>query len=166
MSTSATKRTRRAARMIAAVALACIGGCTEPQPPRHLSIPGADPAQGRVLVERFGCGACHTIPRVTGARGVVGPPLTDFAQRTLLAGHLPNAPRTLVPFLIDPPALMPDTAMPSLRLTQAQARDIAAFLYTLGADRAEVDRGGPPLDLVPAARSRPDAPLAAGSARP
>ena len=44
----------------------------------------------------------------------------------------------LVAWLRDPPAISPGTAMPNLDLTEAQARDMAAYLYTLGARGAAV----------------------------
>ncbi len=149
---------------VLSAATAILVGCGDAQPPNHLRIADADPERGRDLVQALGCGACHTIPRVPAARGVVGPPLIDFAQRTIVAGHLPNVPRNLVPFLIDPPALLPDTAMPSLGLQAAAARDVAAFLYSLGS--AETSVQPPDLALDIGAQPAPTAPLASGAARP
>ncbi len=106
------------------------------QTPDHLWIPGADPERGRGLVMRYDCGVCHTIQSVRGARGIVGPKLERFAERTVLAGSMANVPRNLVAWLMDPPAIDPATAMPDLGLSEAEARDIAAFLYTLGASAA------------------------------
>jgi cytochrome c1 len=40
-------------------------------------------------------------------------------------------PTDLMAWLIDPPAIDPRTAMPNMGVTQADARDIAAYLYTL-----------------------------------
>jgi cytochrome c1 len=40
-------------------------------------------------------------------------------------------PDRLVPWILDPRALDPDTAMPGLGLTEREARDAAAYLYTL-----------------------------------
>ncbi len=153
-------------RFTFAIAFATIvfAGCRAVEPPIHLRIDGSDPTRGRRLVGEVGCGACHAIPHVTGAHGVVGPPLQYFARRTVLAGHLPNVPRTLVPFLMDPPALRPDTAMPNVGLQIGAARDIAAFLYTLGA--AGTSSGVPVLPLGAGSQSKADAPLALGAARP
>jgi mono/diheme cytochrome c family protein len=116
------------------VALLALAACTEAAPPAHLAIPGADPNRGRALIGDFGCGSCHVVDGVTGANGVVGPPLENFANRTLLAGTFPNVPRFLVPWLMDPPDLKPETAMPDLGVSGSQARDIASYLYTLGSD--------------------------------
>jgi mono/diheme cytochrome c family protein len=114
--------------------LLALAACSEAAPPTHLAIPGADPDRGRALIADYGCGSCHFVEGVTGANGLVAPPLENFANRTLLAGTFPNVPRFLVPWLIDPPDLKPETAMPDLGVSEAQARDIASYLYTLGSD--------------------------------
>ncbi len=129
---------RQAARAGAALALSIVAACDSPAPPAHLRIAGGDAERGRLLIQRYECGACHTIEGVRGANGIVGPPLTDFAQRVVLAGILPNAPRTLVPWLMNPPAIAPNTAMPDLGIGEREARDIATYLYTLGAHKAQV----------------------------
>ncbi len=94
--------------------------------------PGADVARGRALVAATGCGSCHVIPGLARARGMGGPPLTNFGQRAYIAGRLPNQPDALVRWLLDPPAVDSLTAMPRVGFSVAQARDVAAYLYTLG----------------------------------
>ena len=44
---------------------------------------------------------------------------------------LPNTPQNLIRWIQNPPAVDPLTAMPNVGVTQADARDIAAYLYTL-----------------------------------
>jgi cytochrome c1 len=61
----------------------------------------------------------------------VGPPLTSFARRTYIAGEVPNTLEYLVRWIEMPQAIEPGTAMPNLGVTEDQARDIAAYLYTL-----------------------------------
>ncbi len=125
-----------------------LGACGEASaPPAFLHVPGGEPERGRSLIHAYGCGTCHVIEGIRGARGTVGPPLVDYAERRLLAGVLPNAPRYLVPWLMDPPSLDPQTGMPALGLTEPEARHIAAYLYTLGASRAQVYPNAPPLEL-------------------
>jgi mono/diheme cytochrome c family protein len=114
------------------VVLLALAACSEAAPPAHLAIPGADPDRGRALIADYGCGSCHVVDGVTGADGLVAPPLENFANRTLLAGSFPNVPRFLVPWLMDPPDLKPETAMPNLGVSDMEARDIASYLYTLG----------------------------------
>ena len=92
-----------------------------------------DPVRGRAIIASgaHGCTACHAIPGIRTARGVVGPPLGGLARRAFIAGQLPNNMGVLVAFLQDPPALAPRTGMPDVGLTLEEARHIAAFLYTL-----------------------------------
>jgi cytochrome c1 len=132
----ASARDIRAARLIlllsAAVTL-CIG-CDLTYPEWIVaanSSAGSETARGRALIQQFGCGSCHTIPGVQGARGLVGPPLLWFARRSFIAGELPNTPDNLVLFLRSPQTIHPRTAMPSVGLSELQARDVAAYLYTL-----------------------------------
>lgn len=97
-------------------------------------MPGASPANGREVVERLGCGSCHDIPAIAWPSGSVGPSLEGFAGRALIAGTLPNRPDRLVPFLMDAPSLVPGSAMPPIPMTREEARDVAAWLYTLGSE--------------------------------
>ena len=92
---------------------------------------GGNPAHGRTAIEAHGCTACHEIPAIEGPRGKVGPSLEGFAQRTFIAGELPNTPENLVHWVQNPHALIPSTAMPNVNLTPEEARDVAAYLYTL-----------------------------------
>jgi cytochrome c1 len=62
---------------------------------------------------------------------VAAPNLTNVVLRPTLAGEtIPMSPDTLRRWLLDPPALKPGTPMPRLGLTDDQARDLAAFLYS------------------------------------
>jgi cytochrome c2 len=92
---------------------------------------GGDPARGRELAEYYGCGACHRAPGAGLLRGTVGPDLAGFADRAYIAGVLTNRPGALVDWLINPPRFAPDTAMPDMGVTAVDARDLAAWLYTL-----------------------------------
>lgn len=94
------------------------------------TLPG-DPGRGAKLIVQYSCSACHTVPGIRRARGRVGPPLDFFAERTYIGGELPNTPDTLVRWIMDAPGLIPATAMPRLGVSEADARDIAAYLYTL-----------------------------------
>lgn len=118
--------------------MAATAGCEEALPPPHLRVAGGDPERGATAITAYGCGGCHTIPGIRDADGTVGPPLTDYAMRGYVAGVLPNWPRHLVRWIVNPPAISPQTAMPALGVTEQDARDIAAYLYTLGAARAAV----------------------------
>ncbi len=92
---------------------------------------GGDPEQGRLLLRQFACGSCHSIPGVANAGGKVGPPLEHIARRVYLAGVLPNTPQNMARFIRDPAQFAPRTAMPDMKVTEAHARDMVAYLYTL-----------------------------------
>jgi cytochrome c2 len=95
-------------------------------------VPGpGDAKRGRQLAEQVGCGSCHSIPGIPSANGQVGPPLDKLAERAYLAGILPNHFDTLTAWIAQPQRYAPNSAMPNLGLTEDQARDIAAYLYTL-----------------------------------
>jgi cytochrome c2 len=95
------------------------------------AIAGGSIDRGRQAIESVGCGACHVVAGIPGAVGQVGPPLTGVATRAIIGGVLPNTPENMVAWIEDPPSLAPNTAMPNLGLSQADARDIVAYLYTL-----------------------------------
>jgi cytochrome c1 len=88
-------------------------------------------AVGAVALRTYGCSSCHSIPGIEGPRAMVGPPLDHLANRVYLAGQLPNNPANLVHWIERPHDIHPDTVMPNMDLPDRDARDIAAYLYTL-----------------------------------
>ncbi|HTK29675.1 MAG TPA: c-type cytochrome [Vicinamibacterales bacterium] len=116
--------------MLVVAAAGCRGNNPEEAVAYNVST-GGDAGRGRAVIERHDCGACHTIPGVRGARGLVAPPLFWFSRRTYIAGELPNTPENLVLWVRSPQSVEPRTAMPALGLSEQEARDVAAYLYTL-----------------------------------
>ena len=100
-------------------------------PRAYRTIAGGEPSRGKRVIVQKSCGSCHTIPGIPNARGLVGPPLYFFSRRTYIAGELPNTPENLVKWISSPQSVEPKTAMPTLGLSQQQARDVAAYLYGL-----------------------------------
>lgn len=92
---------------------------------------GGDPVKGRGVIRKYGCGGCHQIPGIAQARGMVGPPLAGVGERVYLAGRLENNPSNMMRWIQSPKSVDPQTAMPDLGLSGAEARDTAAYLYTL-----------------------------------
>ena len=95
------------------------------------AITGGDPEYGPALMRKYGCQACHTIPGVAGADGLVGPPLGGIAARSYIAGVLPNTPQNMMRWIQNPKGVDSLTAMPNTGVTDSDARHIAAYLYTL-----------------------------------
>jgi cytochrome c1 len=128
-------RTLRAAAALAVVtlgtslSLACHGETVEAA--YAYAIDDRAAQAGRDVIRDSGCGACHTIPGVPGAAGLVGPPLTAFGRRGYIAGRVSNNRSNLVRWLIDPRTVDPMTVMPRVGLSDQQARQAAAYLYTL-----------------------------------
>jgi len=117
--------------LVAAVGgLLLVAGCGDQASLPHWNT-GGDPRHGALIITRESCGACHAIPDIQQADGQVGPSLTHFAERTMIAGVLPNTPANLERWIQYPQAITPGNAMPNSGLDDAQARDVAAYLYTL-----------------------------------
>ncbi len=117
-------------RLAFVTACMILGACAR-QDSYQPQVPGGDAQRGRIALRQHECGVCHLIPGIHAARGYVGPPLTTFAMNVYVAGKYPNTPAYLVRWIMDAPALAPETAMPALGVTEAEARDMAAYLYTL-----------------------------------
>ena len=139
------RTTRRTTRTPTAIALAAaaltlaplllLAGCTsetrQAEAREAAYLTGGDPERGRALMRPYGCASCHTIPGVPGADAMVGPPLTGFAERAYVAGVLPNSPANLVRWIRHPRQVDSLTVMPDMGVGERDARDIAAYLYTL-----------------------------------
>jgi len=90
---------------------------------------GGNPARGKELVENIGCLGCHAIGDnkvVRETRGLnydIAPELTKIGSKV--------NPQWLYDWLKNPRHYLPNTKMPSLRLTDQEASDIVAYLMTL-----------------------------------
>jgi cytochrome c1 len=125
---------RLAGVFAAGLALVAAGACRGNNPEEGVGYSvhtGGSAARGMQVIRAYGCGSCHTIPGVQGADGLVAPPLYWFSRRTFIAGEVPNTPANLVRWVRSPQSIEPNTAMPTLGLNEQQARDVAAYLYTL-----------------------------------
>lgn len=95
------------------------------------ALTGGDPAKGPDLMLRYGCAGCHEVRGVRGPGGLVGPPLTTVGKRVYIAGRLINTPANLVHWITNPREVDPKTAMPVTGISDAEARDVAAYLLAL-----------------------------------
>ena len=128
--------------VLAIVATISVAGC-QGQPTAALSKAGCtrpagisgDTSSGRQLFLARGCVACHRAKSVPQATGTIGPDLTgidDAARRPMLAGNqLANTPENVRRWIMDPQGVKPGTPMPNLDLTDKEADDLVALLYTL-----------------------------------
>jgi cytochrome c len=90
---------------------------------------GGNARLGRVVIRKYGCNTCHEISGVPGARGLIGPPLTNIGQRYYIAGELANTPNNLMSWIQHPHQIEPHTLMPEMGVSEQDSRDIAAYLY-------------------------------------
>lgn len=109
---------------IAATASDCDG------PPRTRATNAAI-ERGRAAVAQYGCDACHAIGSAANGRIVAAAPLDGIERRSYIAGVLPNSFDNLVRWIRNPQRIKPRTAMPVLDVSDADARNIAAYLYSL-----------------------------------
>ncbi len=94
---------------------------------------GGNADHGRLLVDSIGCKGCHVIgddTRMRAARGVS----FDIAPELTRAGSKLD-PDWAFEWIKNPKKFRPTTRMPSLRLSDQEARDIVAYLMTLRDDR-------------------------------
>ncbi len=112
-------------------------------------VTGGDAERGAHVMGQMGCGTCHGY----GAERIPESPVPvalaegELERGKALAPDLRHTrarfrPRALVRWLEDPKAVKPDTAMPGIKLTEQQARDVSAYLL-------EKDLGPAPVYAVP-----------------
>jgi cytochrome c len=93
------------------------------------TITGGDASRAPDIIRRHGCAGCHTIPGIPGADGQVGPPLSGLIHRLYIGGVTTNSPEHLIQWIVSPQAFSPRSAMPATGISEAEARDVAAYLY-------------------------------------
>lgn len=110
--------------------LVLLAGCRgdDPDP---VEVEGGDPETGAELIQEYGCGECHLIPDIEGADGGDAPGLQLWPNRAFVAGGLDNTPENTRRFIQNPDEIRPGTEMPDLGLSEQEARDITAYLFTL-----------------------------------
>jgi cytochrome c oxidase subunit 2 len=95
--------------------------------------------EGAALFKQFttgkgsgSCLACHSVDP-TGQEGAqIGPNLTHFGSRTVLAGGiLENTPENVARWLADPGAVKPGARMPDYALSEEQIEDLVVYLESL-----------------------------------
>lgn len=125
----------RARRVLPLALASALAGCLadlDPRAPReHREVAGGQAREAPAAMRDYGCNSCHTIPGVRGANSLVGPPLTAFSRRRFIGGRVPNTAETLVLWIRNPQGVKPGTAMPDLGVSDQDARNMAAYLYTL-----------------------------------
>ncbi|WP_414474518.1 c-type cytochrome [Microvirga sp. M2] len=104
---------------------------TTPRSPEVFWKPEDAVRRGQVAIQQYACPACHVILGIRGPDAQVGPPLEGLAARIYPAGVLLNTPANMITWLRNPQEVKPLSAIPNLGVSERDARDIAAYLYTL-----------------------------------
>ncbi len=109
--------------------------------------PRGDAKSGEQIVKSIGCQGCHVVGE--GSRSEAGPRRT-FGQALENIGNKTTY-EWVFNWVRDPKHFNPNTYMPNLRLTDAQAADVATYLMTLkqaGGDQPKATFGDPDIDGV------------------
>jgi mono/diheme cytochrome c family protein len=109
-----------AALTVAALAVLALASCG--------SSPSTASKRGQDQIVYYGCGACHTIGGIRDADADVGPALTNFKHKQFVGG-LPLSRANTVRWIMNAPAIAPQTDMPDLGVTHSQAEAITTYLY-------------------------------------
>lgn len=120
-----------AAGILIAVGIAAGFAANSRRQSEHIAraMTGGDPTRAPALIRRYGCAGCHTISGIPGGDGQVGGSLEDLRKRVYIAGVVGNSPDNLIQWIVAPRAFAPRTAMPTTGISEAEARDVAAYLY-------------------------------------
>jgi putative membrane protein len=117
--------------LLVVIAAAGVSACGNSADREAEQLTGGSVARGKTAIGKYGCAACHTIPGIEAATATVGPPLSKIAVRQYLGGHLINTPDNMEQWIQHPQKIDPKNVMPEMGVTEQDARDITAFLYTL-----------------------------------
>ncbi len=111
-----------------ALVAAALAGCGPS--PLH-SANAARVEHGRVLLERYHCGTCHSIPSVAAARGQLAASLDGYGLRSYIVGRVRNEPAMLARWIAEPDSIVPGTLMPDMGVSPADAQAMAVYLGQL-----------------------------------
>lgn len=120
--------------------------------PKHPRLLGGDAARGRTVVESVGCTACHRVEDPPAVDPADERRVVERVAGTMLRNHGPElsriglktTPEWIAAWVADPQAHSPGSRMPSLRLSDRERADVAAYLMTRTAGPATP--AAPPTD--------------------
>ena len=98
---------------------------------RAIALTGGDPDKAMPAIVRYGCAACHEIPGAQMPGGRAAQSLLGITDRIYLGGAVNNTPDNLIRWIANPKQFDPKTAMPVTGISDAEARNVAAYLYRM-----------------------------------
>jgi cytochrome c2 len=108
---------------------------SEKAPLLAAAAPKGDAAKGKEIFESVGCKACHVAEKGSAARRSEASPERDYAPNLWNIADKAR-PEWIYSWVKNPKAMWPETKMPDLRLSDAEAANVTAFLLTLKSDQA------------------------------
>lgn len=111
----------------------------------------ASPERGKKVFESIGCRGCHNLGEWTQASHMPGSKDRDYAPNLGGVGDKIKSPGWFYAWVKNPKAYWPETRMPSLRLSDEEAWDVAAYLSSLTEQKYELSA------VTKAAMEDPDA---------
>src|SRR3954463_2067926 len=96
--------------------------------------PRGDAEKGKETFESVGCRACHVAEKGSAARRSEGSSERDYAPNLWNVADKAK-PEWIYSWVKNPKAMWPQTKMPDLRLTDAEAANVTAYLLTLKSDQ-------------------------------
>ncbi|MBX2992747.1 MAG: c-type cytochrome [Bacteroidetes bacterium] len=94
---------------------------------------GGNIQRGKETFETVGCQSCHVVGEMTAVREARGTSYDIAPELTRVGSKV--SPDWMYDWIRNPKHFNPTTKMPSLRLTDAEARDVVAYLMTLKDER-------------------------------
>jgi mono/diheme cytochrome c family protein len=102
------------------------------------SAPKGDASKGKESFESVGCRACHVTERDSTARRSEASEERDYAPNLWNIADKAR-PEWIYSWVKNPKAMWPETKMPDLRLSDAEAANVTAYLLTLKSDQTHPD---------------------------
>jgi cytochrome c len=115
--------------LVAAVLSGCTRGGVDYDHGKRMT--GGDPEAGKQAIVMHDCSSCHVIPGIEGDVDVQGPSLSRWSTRSSIVNEWPNSPVNLEKWLRSSEELRPGTTMKLMNMNVKEARDIAAYLFSL-----------------------------------
>src|SRR5438445_2751750 len=115
--------------------VAYLWSTSEKAPLLSQSAPKGDAEKGKETFESVGCRACHVTEKDSSARRSEGSEERDYAPNLWNVADKAR-PEWIYSWVKNPKALWPETKMPDLRLSDAEAATVTAYLVTLKSDRS------------------------------
>ncbi len=98
------------------------------------SAPKGDAAKGKETFDSVGCRACHVVEKDSAARRSEASSERDYAPNLWNVADKAK-PEWIYSWVKNPKAMWPETKMPDLRLSDAEAANVTAYLLTLKSDQ-------------------------------